>query len=118
MIVVPVPCRFWLLLKFDTRMSPGCSTPSEAMVRGVKTTPYGLTSPLLGTVETVGICSGKKGCADCAGDPGVNCALAEEPAITIAVAASMPHRAAVSVSFEAAVKMFWIVVFMAFLLKM
>src|ERR1039457_7571607 len=29
-MVVPVPCRFWALLKFDTRMSPGVSKIGRA----------------------------------------------------------------------------------------
>lgn len=43
-MVVPVPCRFWLLLKFDTRMSPGFKTPPGNPC-GTNATPYGLTSP-------------------------------------------------------------------------
>src|SRR4029077_3286960 len=47
-MVVPVPCRFALLLKLLTRMFPWTSDP---VVVGTIATPYGFTSPLLGTVE-------------------------------------------------------------------
>src|SRR4029077_3266244 len=47
-MVVPVPCRFALLLKLLTRMFPWTSNP---VVVGTIATPYGFTSPLLGTVE-------------------------------------------------------------------
>src|SRR5579872_6886538 len=47
-IVVPVPCRFAALLKLLTRMFPLVSEPAVA---GMTATPYGLTSPLAGTVE-------------------------------------------------------------------
>src|SRR6266699_2138985 len=49
-IVEPVPCRFLELLKLLTRMSPMCRRPR---LRGTTTTPYGLTSPLRGTVEAI-----------------------------------------------------------------
>jgi hypothetical protein len=47
-MVVPVPCRFALLLKLLTRIFPWTSDP---VVVGTMATPYGFTSPLLGTVE-------------------------------------------------------------------
>src|SRR5437588_3261683 len=43
-MVVPVPCRFLLLLKLLTRTSPWTSFPTEF---GTTTVPYGLTSPFL-----------------------------------------------------------------------
>src|ERR1700722_8013774 len=52
-IVEPVPCSFWLLLKLETRMLPGSSGPPEGKPTGTKATPYGLTSPLDGTVDTI-----------------------------------------------------------------
>src|SRR5579871_176911 len=53
-MVVPLPCKFppaTLLLKFETRMSPGWSGPPSGNPLGTKATPYGLRSPLAGTVE-------------------------------------------------------------------
>src|SRR5580700_10369613 len=47
-IVVPVPCRFALLLKLLIRMLPLIRDP---VLRGTRAMPYGLTSPLAGTVE-------------------------------------------------------------------
>ena len=47
-MVVPVPCRFDLALKLDTSTSPAISRP---VVRRTTATPYGLTSPLAGTVD-------------------------------------------------------------------
>src|SRR5262249_62090466 len=47
-IVEPVPCRFLELLKLLTRMFARCSRP---WLLGTTTTPYGLTSPLPGTVD-------------------------------------------------------------------
>src|SRR5579885_665316 len=47
-MVVPVPCKFLLLLKLLTSTSPCTRSPA---LRGTTTTPYGLTSPLRGTVE-------------------------------------------------------------------
>src|SRR5439155_13388951 len=62
--VVPVPCRFALLLKLLTRMFPRVSFPT---VRSIRNTPYGLTSPLLGTVEDIVVivpgCGGILRCA-------------------------------------------------------
>src|SRR5580704_3294686 len=49
-IVVPVPCRLALLLKLLTRMSPRRSLPRFSRTT---TIPYGLTSPLPGTVEAM-----------------------------------------------------------------
>ena len=48
MIVVPVPCTFALSLKLLTSVSPLASFPT---VSGTTATPYGLTSPLFGTVD-------------------------------------------------------------------
>src|SRR6185312_2345036 len=47
-MVVPVPCRFARLLKLLTRTSPATSRPVD---RFTTTVPYGLTSPLAGTVD-------------------------------------------------------------------
>src|SRR5215469_17383623 len=49
-IVVPVPCRFLELLKLLTRTLPLTRRP---VLRGTTATPYGLTSPLCGTVEAI-----------------------------------------------------------------
>ena len=49
-IVVPVPCRFALLLKLLTRTLPRCRMP---WLRPTTATPYGLTSPLPGTVDAI-----------------------------------------------------------------
>src|ERR1700733_1951537 len=63
-MVVPVPCRFCELLKFETRMSPGWRMPpAGGTVFGAKATPYGFTSPLDGIVDTDGGSSGKILCA-------------------------------------------------------
>src|SRR5579862_9561694 len=47
-MVVPVPCRLELLLKLLIRILPRTSFPT---LRGTRKTPYGLMSPLAGTVE-------------------------------------------------------------------
>src|SRR5579863_6405590 len=49
-IVVPVPCTFALSLKLLTRMLPWVRLP---VLLGMTATPYGLTSPLPGTVEAI-----------------------------------------------------------------
>ena len=49
-IVVPVPWRLAALLKLLTSTSPRCSRPRLAWTTA---TPYGLTSPLAGTVEAM-----------------------------------------------------------------
>src|SRR6202167_2486581 len=49
-IVVPVPCRFAWLLKLLTRMSPRCRLPRLCRTTVI---PYGLTSPLPGTVDAM-----------------------------------------------------------------
>src|SRR5215831_157337 len=49
-IVVPVPCRFLALLKLLIRTLPLTSEPS---LLETSTVPYGLTSPLAGTVEPI-----------------------------------------------------------------
>src|SRR5579864_5992046 len=51
-MVVPVPCRFLPLLKFETMTSPGLSMPPCGNPCGTNATPYGLISPLAGMVET------------------------------------------------------------------
>jgi hypothetical protein len=52
-MVVPVPWRLVELLKLETRMSPAASGPPPGNPLGTKATPYGFSSPLAGTVETV-----------------------------------------------------------------
>src|SRR5215469_12743811 len=47
-IVLPVPCRLRWLLKLLTSTSP---TVSKPLVTGATATPYGLTSPFIGTVD-------------------------------------------------------------------
>src|SRR5215469_18936372 len=49
-IVVPVPCRFLALLKLLIRTLPLTSEPA---LWEMSTVPYGLTSPLAGTVEPI-----------------------------------------------------------------
>src|SRR5215472_2813672 len=49
-IVVPVPCWFAELLKLLTRTSPLTRLP---VLVGTTATPYGLTSPLAGTVDVI-----------------------------------------------------------------
>jgi hypothetical protein len=49
-IVVPVPCTLALLLKLLTSTSPRYRRP---VLCGTTATPYGLTSPLAGTVEAM-----------------------------------------------------------------
>ncbi len=49
-IVVPVPCRFLALLKLLIRTLPLTSEPWLLVTSAV---PYGLTSPLAGTVEPI-----------------------------------------------------------------
>src|SRR6516165_8206785 len=51
-IVVPVPCRPELLLKFETRTSPARSGPPRGKPAGTNATPYGFPSPLPESVET------------------------------------------------------------------
>src|SRR4029077_18493102 len=60
-MVVPVPCLLSLLLKFETKMSPGWRGPPFPLKScGTKATPYGFWSPFGGTVEI--FCGlGKKG---------------------------------------------------------
>jgi hypothetical protein len=50
---------FWALLKLETRMSPGFSTPPTGKVEGTKDTPYGFTSPFAGIVDTVIVGDGR-----------------------------------------------------------
>src|SRR4029077_15849367 len=69
-IVVPVPCRFALLLKFETRTCPGFRGPVPLWKPGgTKATPYGFTSPLGGTVERILSWSGRKASASARGIP-------------------------------------------------
>ena len=49
-MVRPVPCRFFLLLKLLMSTLPRCRSP---WVCWMTTVPYGLTSPLPGTVEAI-----------------------------------------------------------------
>jgi hypothetical protein len=49
-IVFPVPWRFFLLLKLLTRTCPWTNFPVDV---GTTKTPYGLTSPLAGTVDAI-----------------------------------------------------------------
>ena len=49
-MVVPVPCRFALLLKLLTRMLPSVSEP---LLFGTRAMPYGFTSPFAGTVDAI-----------------------------------------------------------------
>src|SRR6516162_7676963 len=51
-IVVPVPWRPELLLKFETRTSPARSGPPGGNPSGTNATPYGFPSPLPESVET------------------------------------------------------------------
>ena len=51
-MVVPVPCVLVLLLKLETRMSPGVSRPPDGNPLGTNATPYGFRSPFAGMVET------------------------------------------------------------------
>src|ERR1700674_948323 len=60
-IVVPVPWRFMLLLKFETKISPTLSAPPVGNPGGTKATPYGFTSPLPGTVDIARTGSGRNG---------------------------------------------------------
>src|SRR5580704_8464317 len=60
-IVVPVPWRFALLLKLETKISPGLMVPPAGKPGGTKATPYGFTSPLPGTVDTVRTGPGRNG---------------------------------------------------------
>src|SRR5215471_6964204 len=54
-IVLPLPWRLSLLLKLETRISPGFRVPPWGKWSGTKATPEGLRSPLSGTVETLRI---------------------------------------------------------------
>src|SRR5580704_715874 len=49
-MVVPVPCALVLSLKLLTSTSPRCKRP---VLCGTTATPYGLISPLAGTVEAM-----------------------------------------------------------------
>src|SRR6185437_270684 len=49
-MVVPVPCRFEAALKLLTSTLPSCRAPADS---GTTATPYGLTSPLAGTVDAI-----------------------------------------------------------------
>src|SRR6516162_1427652 len=88
-MVVPVPCTLALSLKLLTRMLPG---PRFPVLRGMTATPYGLTSPLAGTVDArvVTRCSGPTN----AGEPPALAALAatpvpaSKPAVVVTIAAT------------------------------
>src|ERR1700688_557569 len=60
-IVVPLPWRFVLALKFETRTSPGLIVPPVGNRGGTKATPYGFKSPLAGTVDTTRTGPGRNG---------------------------------------------------------
>src|ERR1700687_428912 len=60
-MVVPVPWRFMLLLKFEIKISPGLIVPPVGNPGGTNATPYGFTSPLLGTVDTARTGPGRNG---------------------------------------------------------
>src|ERR1035437_1300859 len=55
-IVLPVPCRLELALKLLTSTSFFTRLP---IVRGTTAMPYGLMSPLAGTVDPITVCVGK-----------------------------------------------------------
>src|SRR5579884_1345823 len=84
-IVVPVPCSFAELLKLLMSSSPRASNPT---LRGTVTIPYGLTSPLAGTVVAIDGGLGANGAMN-----GVACALAA-PAARSAPRQPMTARAA------------------------
>ena len=50
-----------LLLKFETKMSPGLIVPPAGNPGGTNATPYGFTSPLAGTVDTARTIAGRNG---------------------------------------------------------
>src|ERR1700730_10238081 len=60
-IVVPLPWRFVLALKFEIRTSPGLIVPPVGNTGGTKATPYGFKSPLAGTVDTTRTGPGRNG---------------------------------------------------------
>src|SRR5215831_10250488 len=62
-MVVPVPCLFDGWLKLDTRTSPGCSLLDDGTPLGTKAMPYGLTSPVAGTVDAIVDVGGRIDCA-------------------------------------------------------
>src|SRR5580704_15376272 len=85
-IVVPVPCTFALLLKLLISTSPRCRKPT---LRGTTATPYGLTSPLAGTVDAIVLtwCSGPmKDPKPCA--PALPAVPASRPTVAVTTAAS------------------------------
>src|SRR5580704_5860563 len=80
-IVVPVPCKLALLLKLLTKMLPRCNRPTD---RETRKTPYGFTSPLLGTVDemVVTICIGPE--AICWAEAGLASVTRNSPIATTA----------------------------------
>ena len=59
-MVVPLPYRFELALKLDTRTSPGLIVPPAEKLCGTKATPYGFRSPLDQEVDTTRTGPGRK----------------------------------------------------------
>src|ERR1700733_14996070 len=84
-IVAPVPCTpvtgtVSVLLKLLTSTSPAAMIPPPGKCSGTNATPYGLTSPLPGTVEELINC-GMNGSAALAGVPKVTLKLAASRAL-------------------------------------
>jgi hypothetical protein len=52
-IVVPVPSRPLLALKFETSTSPAAMAPPAGKLAGTNATPYGFKSPSDGIVDSV-----------------------------------------------------------------
>src|ERR1700686_1613115 len=71
-IVVPLPWRFVLVLKFETRTSPGLIVPPAGNTGGTKATPYGFKSPLAGTVDTTRTGPGRNGLSSAFNTAGQN----------------------------------------------
>jgi hypothetical protein len=73
-MVVPVPCLFYAALKLDTTTSPGLSVLHDGTPLGTNAMPYGLTSPLLGTVDATVDVGGRIGSPIATEDPNDNAA--------------------------------------------
>src|SRR5260370_36669019 len=71
-MVVPVPCLFDGALKLDTRTSPGISVVEGGTPLGTKAMPYGLRSPLVGTVAATVDDGGRIGSPRAMEDPNDN----------------------------------------------
>ena len=88
-IVVPVPCTLALSLKLLTRTLPCHRCP---VLRGMTATPYGLTSPLPGTVDAsvVTWCNGptNAGKPPALAAPATRPVPASKPAVAVTSAAS------------------------------